>query len=180
LLLDINKIYKDDKLDAKKKVMMFTTDICIPEILNQQKVEEKKEQDLAEQSSSDENKEIVQEAYLSIQNDQDKDLIPLVCFYNGLSFLKRLPTVEEISESDKKLDLLQGFRTKDSFIELKKEHDKKSESCSSDLQNLYEDSIDGRLLDGLLPFQEKYVGNSYIDVYSYFCKNKPQEINTVK
>jgi hypothetical protein len=59
LLLDINKIYKDDKLEAKKKVMMFTTDICIPEILNQQKVEEKKEQDLAEQTSSDENKEIV-------------------------------------------------------------------------------------------------------------------------
>jgi len=43
LLLDIDKIYKDDKLDSKKKVMMFTTDICIPEILNQQKIEEKKE-----------------------------------------------------------------------------------------------------------------------------------------
>jgi hypothetical protein len=48
-----------------------------------------------------------------------------VCFYNGLSFLKRLPTLEEISESDKKLDLLAGFRTKDSFIELKKDKDHK-------------------------------------------------------
>jgi hypothetical protein len=78
--------------------------------------------------------------------------MPLVCFYNGLSFLKRLPTVEEISNSEKKLDLLSGFRTKESFIELKKDHDHKSTSCSSDLQNLYEDSIEGRLLDGLLPF----------------------------
>lgn len=35
---------------------------------------------------------------------------------------------------------------------------------------LYEDNIEGRLLDGLLPFSEKYLGNSYIDVYNYFCR----------
>jgi len=36
---------------------------------------------------------------------------------------------------------------------------------------LYEDNIEGRLLDGLVPFQEKYMGNSYIDVYNYFCRS---------
>jgi hypothetical protein len=45
--------------------------------------------------------------------------MPLVCFYNALSFLKRLPTTEEIGEPDKKIDLLAGYRMKDSFIELK-------------------------------------------------------------
>jgi len=106
--------------------------------------------------------------------------MPMVCFYNGLSFLKRLPSLEEISDSDKKLDLLAGFRTKDSFVELKKSNESSSSSCAPDLQNLYEDKIDGRVLDGLLPFQEKYVGNQYIDVYSYFCRTKQNEDFSVK
>ena len=45
--------------------------------------------------------------------------MPLVCFYNALSFLKRLPTEEEIATPEKKIDLLAGYRIKDSFIELK-------------------------------------------------------------
>jgi hypothetical protein len=38
------------------------------------------------------------------------------------------------------------------------------------------------MLDGLLPFQEKYLGNSYIDVYKYFCRAKPSaaKVTTVK
>lgn len=99
-----------------------------------------------------------------------------MCFYNALSFLKRLPTIEEIGEPDKKIDLLAGYRMKDSFIELKNNDNSK---CQSDLQNLYEEQIDGRVLDGLLPFQEKYIGNSYIDVYKYFCKPKP-DVKSVK
>jgi hypothetical protein len=75
--------------------------------------------------------------------------MPLVCFYNALSFLKRLPTLDEISDQDKKIDLLAGYRMKDSFIEQKNSEKSK---CQSDLQSLYEESIDGRQLDGLLPF----------------------------
>ena len=106
--------------------------MCIPELINIQKQEEKKEQELAEKQLADDS-EIIQEAYLSMANDTDKDLMPMVCFYNGLSFLKRLPTLEEISDSDKKLDLLAGFRTKDSFVELKKSNESESSACSSDL-----------------------------------------------
>jgi len=60
---------------------------------------------------------------------------------------------------------------KDSFIsELKANKIK----CQPTLQSMYEDSIEGRLLDGLLPFQEKYLGNSYIDVYNYFCRTNSE------
>jgi hypothetical protein len=57
---------------------------------------------------------------LSIDSKKDKDIIPFVCFYNGLSFLKRLPTDDEVS-GEKKIDLLSGYKTKDSFLEL--QHD---------------------------------------------------------
>ena len=143
--------------------MTFTSDICMPEILKLQKQGEDKESGDPEEQS-----------YLSIQNDDDKEVMPLVCFYNALSFLKRLPTDEEISEPEKKIDLMDGYQMKDSFIELKNSDKGK---CQSDLQNLYEEQIDGRMLDGLLPFQEKYVGNSYIDVYKYFCRSKPESAN---
>lgn len=46
--------------------------------------------------------------------------------------MKRLPSLEEISDSEKKLDLLAGFRTKDSFVELKK-NESSSSSCAPDL-----------------------------------------------
>jgi hypothetical protein len=74
----------------------------------------------------------LQQVYLSFENDKDKDVIPFVCFYNGLSFLKRLPTLDEVS-GDKRLDLLAGYRTKDSFIELKHEHKINVNRCKSDL-----------------------------------------------
>ncbi len=37
----IKNIYTNDKLDPKKKVMMFTSEVCLPEILKQQDKEEK-------------------------------------------------------------------------------------------------------------------------------------------
>jgi len=80
-----------------------------------------------------------------------------------MSFLKRLPSTDEMQDEDNKLDLLAGYRMKDSFLELKKDDD--AAKCQTDLQGLYEEQIDGRQLDGLLPFQEKYLGNGYIDVY---------------
>jgi hypothetical protein len=30
---------------------------------------------------------------------------------------------------------------------------------------MYEENIDGRIIDGILPFQEKYIGNSFLNVY---------------
>jgi hypothetical protein len=90
--------------------------------------------------------------------------VPLLCFFNGISFLKRLPAAEEITDQNKAIDLEKGFKMKDSFMQLKAEN-KTGFKCQSDLQSMYEDNIEGRQLDGLVPFQEKYLGNSYIDVY---------------
>jgi len=55
----IQNIYNNDKFDPKKKVMMFTSEICLPEIL--------KEQDLQEKNNDQE----TQEVFLSIQNEKD-------------------------------------------------------------------------------------------------------------
>jgi len=53
-----------------------------------------------------------------------------MCFFTGLSFLKRLPNLEEISEQGKAIDIEKGFRMKDTFIELRQENKTK---CQSDL-----------------------------------------------
>ena len=71
-----------------------------------------------------------------------------MCFYNGLSFLKRLPSQSEITEQSKAIDIEHGFKMKDSFmVELKT--DKKK--CVSNLQGMYDENAE-RQLDGLLPF----------------------------
>lgn len=111
--------------------------------------------------------------------------MPLVCFYDALSFLKRLPTQEEISDQDKRIDLLRGYRTKANFLQQRKEDrsdDKNEDRCLTNLQTLYEGMINGRELDGLLPFQEKYIGNSFINVYKEFCKKTTHDaaIHSVK
>tara|TARA_B110000285_G_C15077724_1_gene591704 strand:- start:1309 stop:1512 length:204 start_codon:yes stop_codon:yes gene_type:complete len=67
-----------------------------------------------------------------------------LCYFNGLSFLKRLPTAEEITDENQAIDLESGFKIKDSFIELRSEHKNDQAKCKADLQSLYEDSIDGR------------------------------------
>lgn len=147
--------------------MLFTSEVCLPELINQEKLQTKK-------------KETDAQIFLSETNDQDKEIIPFVCFFNAMSFLKRLPSTDEMQDEDNKLDLLAGYRMKDSFLELKKDDD--AAKCQTDLQGLYEEQIDGRQLDGLLPFQEKYLGNGYIDVYQYFCREKPttSKISNVK
>jgi len=58
--------------------------------------------------------------------------------------LKRLPTVDEISDENKSIDLEAGFKVKDSFIQLQGEHGSEKDKCRTDLQSLYEDNIDGR------------------------------------
>lgn len=59
LMKQITNIYNNDKLDPKKKVMMFTSEVCLPEILKQQDVQEKN----ADAES--------QEVFLTIQNEKD-------------------------------------------------------------------------------------------------------------
>lgn len=42
---------------------------------------------------------------------------------------------------------------------------------------MYESQIDGRMIDGLMPFQDKYIGNKYINIYDQYCKG---DISVVK
>ena len=39
-----------------------------------------------------------EEPFIQIENEKDKELVPLMCFFNGISFLKRLPTQEELAD----------------------------------------------------------------------------------
>ena len=93
----------------------------------------------------------------------DKDSLPLVCLYDGISLLQRLPSANE-----QPLDILGGFRTKSDFVSLT--GGMSEQECHDDLRSTYETEIDGRLLDGLLPHHEEWVGNKFLDVYSHFCK----------
>jgi hypothetical protein len=56
-----------------------------------------------------------------------------MCYFNGLSFLKRLPTAEEITDENQAIDLESGFKIKDSFIELRSEHKNDQAKCKADL-----------------------------------------------
>lgn len=36
----------------------------------------------------------------------------MICFYDALSLLKRLPNLKEISDKDRSIDILQGYKKK--------------------------------------------------------------------
>ena len=42
------------------------------------------------------------------------------------------------------------------------------ESCEEQLKSTFDKSN----LDSLMPYQEKYVENKYLDIYHYFCKKQ--------
>ena len=117
MLSQIEKIYKNDKHDPAKKVMLFTSEVCLPEIMKHQ----------AQEKSDGEN------VFLSIENSKDQDIVPFMCFYNGLSFLRRLPTQDEISDENKAIDLESGFREKESFVQVQKENGSDKDKCKTDL-----------------------------------------------
>jgi hypothetical protein len=55
-----------------------------------------------------------------------------MCFFNGISFLKRLPSLDEVTDQNKAIDLEKGYKMKDSFMQLKSEG-KAGFKCQSDL-----------------------------------------------
>lgn len=103
------------------------------------------------------------ETYLKTTAKEEREALPLVCLYDGISLLQRLPTANE-----QPIDILQGYKTKSDFVQLLDGMSK--EECQDNLKSTYETEIDGRLLDGLLPHHEEWVGNKFLDVYSHFCK----------
>ena len=112
MLHKLESIYYNKDNDAAKKVMLFTSEICIPEIL--------KQQEAAIHLNKTQRNKTDEEGFIQIENETDKQVIPMVCFFNALSFLKRLPSLEEISEKNKAIDIEKGFKMKDTFVELRK------------------------------------------------------------
>lgn len=131
------------------KVKQFTTEVCIPEVLRQEK--------LAKGQKG------VQ--YLNTTRQSDINALPYVCLYNALSLIQRVPTEKELQAG---FDISKGFNMKKDFVMFA--NDIKKKDCKQTLQQTYESEIDGRMLDGLLPNQDKYLGNKFMSVYSQFCK----------
>lgn len=50
--------------------------------------------------------------FLSIDSLDDQDIIPYTCFFTALSFLKRLPTQDEIQNKNQLIDLELGYQMK--------------------------------------------------------------------
>jgi len=114
LLNKLEHIYYNKDNDASKKIMLFTSEVCIPEIM--------KQQEAAMHLNKTARNKTDEEGLIQIENDQDKPVIPMVCFFNALSFLKRLPTLDEINEKNKAIDIERGFKMKDAFVELRKQN----------------------------------------------------------
>lgn len=149
MLANLTGIFENKKLNMVEKITKFTNEICLPEVLRQEKLVKK-------------NKDA---QYLDTSKASDVNALPYVCLYNALSMMQRLPTIQELSEG---YDVTAGFKPKSDFV-LFAESQKKKE-CKQNLQQTYEASIEGRQLDGLLPKQDKYLGNKFMSVYSHFCK----------
>ena len=116
LIKKINDIFSSKKYDAAKKMRLFTSDVCLPEIMK----------------SNNTASTLPDDIFLNVSNDKDKKVIPYVCFFNGLNFLQRQPTIDDYMEPGKKLDLEKGFKMKDTFIALRQEND--GTKCQTDLQ----------------------------------------------
>jgi hypothetical protein len=72
----IKNLLKNDKDDAKKKIEDFTDKICLPQLINLPELKD------------------------------DRDLIPYICFYDGLTLLK------SNDDSIQPEDLVKGFKQK--------------------------------------------------------------------
>ena len=90
MLQKLSTIYQNPSYSPLKKVQLFTSEICVPEILSQEKTY------LAQYKNKTSND--TEEPFIQIENEKDKELIPLMCFVHGVRFLKRLPSVEEITD----------------------------------------------------------------------------------
>ena len=87
-------------MPAHEKILQFTKQYCLPELIDSKELVS-----LAAQK----------EAPTADQVESARELIPYVCFYNGLAVL------EEMKENSDKpvnppVDLLEGFKKKREFI----------------------------------------------------------------
>jgi hypothetical protein len=117
-------LMKNDSLDNTKKIQDFTEKICMPQLIAMPELKD------------------------------DRDMIPYICFYDGLSLLK---STDEVQPEE----LISGFQQKKSFL-------KNHQDCEATLKSEF--AKPG--LDSLMPAQDKYQDNKYLDIYTHFCKKE--------
>ena len=101
-------------------MLRYTDEVCLPQIVKLQQLQQKKNK----KQSMDDN------VFLSIDSLDDQDIIPYTCFFTALSFLKRLPTQDEIQDKNQMIDLELGYQMKQSFIELSEDHKTNETRCT--------------------------------------------------
>ena len=166
------------EMPAHEKVQQFTKQYCLPELIDSKELISMAAQ--KEQPSTED-------------TQAARELIPYVCFYNGLAVL------EEMKEQPAKplvppADLLEGFKRKRDFIIGLQTHASSSpDQCAKDLKNAFNPESPrptaaaqvgfslGQLpkpveaaspLDNLMPMAAKYEHNTYMNIYEYFCKKQ--------
>lgn len=102
LLQSLGKVFESKK-STQDKLKDFISDVCVPQVLKQQ-----------EEGLKSTNPDV---QFLQISRKNHRDVLPYVCYFDGLSFLQRLPTKPE----SEKTDILAGFKTKSDFVLLQSE-----------------------------------------------------------
>ena len=117
----------DSHAPAHQKILEFTKQYCLPELIDSKELKSLSQQ--LQPAPSQPSKEQ--------QDVGARDLIPYVCFYNGLGML-----VQKKKNPDSKIeapkDLLLGFKKKRDFIlSFKSGHHKTLDQCQNELKQAF-------------------------------------------
>lgn len=102
-------------MPAHEKILQFTKQYCIPSLID--------------------NKELIQFGKDKSSMDQvesSRELIPYICFFNGLGVLEQMRGAKGKLEPPK--DLLDGYKKKRDFILSLQSHQKSTDQCAADLK----------------------------------------------
>jgi hypothetical protein len=109
---------------AHQKILEFTKQYCLPELIDSKELKSLSQQQAASPSKDQ-------------QDTGARDLIPYVCFYNGLGMLAQKKKSPDVKIEAPK-DLLLGFKKKRDFIlSFKSGHHKTADQCQNELKQIF-------------------------------------------
>jgi hypothetical protein len=115
----------ESKAPAYEKVLEFTKQYCLPELIDSKELRGLSQQFVSQQQRD-------------LQEAGSRDLIPYVCFYNGLGMLAQMQKNPD-SKIEPPKDLLMGFKKKRDFIlSFKSGHHKNLEQCQNELRQVFQ------------------------------------------
>ena len=97
----VQKIFESNA-PPHQKILEFTKQYCLPELIDSKELKSLSQQSLSVQQRDQ-------------QDAGSRDLIPYVCFYNGLGMLAQMKKNPDVKIEPPK-DLLMGFKKKRDFI----------------------------------------------------------------